>query len=132
MQLVSFLTHLVMLLMLAGLVSCKESQEDERSALELEKERIVLYAKSGQCINDSQCRFVGLGSKPCGGPRMYLLYSASLDTTKLLTMISQYNAGEHSFNLKWGLGSDCSIPAAPDSVRCVEGVCVGYWNGVAR
>lgn len=109
-----------------------DSQKDERASLDARKQLIVSFAKSGQCEGNAGCRYAGLGSKACGGPQEILVYSTSVDTVKLLQMISQYNADEGQYNRKWGVISDCSTPQSPDSLVCVNGVCVGYWNGVPR
>jgi len=108
------------------------TREEESVALKSRKQEILSYANSSVCSDSSTCRYTGLGSKPCGGPWTYIIYSTSIDTTRLLQMITQYNAEEDQYNRKWGLFSDCSIPPPPDSVRCLNGVCVGYWNGVPR
>jgi hypothetical protein len=122
-------------LAIAALASaCNEepTREDESAALQLRSQEILSYAKSGVCTDSSTCRYIGLGSKPCGGPWKFIIYSTSLDTTRLHQMITQYNTDEDKYNRKWGLISDCSVPPPPDSVRCLNGVCVGYWNGVPR
>jgi hypothetical protein len=112
------------------LVACDESQESEREMLESDKQRIVSYAQSGGCAGSAQCLYRGLGSKPCGGSWEYIVYSTTLDTAMLHRMIEEYNSRESAFNQKWGVVSDCSIPPPPDSVRCEDGTCVGYWNGI--
>ena len=111
--------------------SCETlTPESDRGALDARRQEIIAFAKSGTCTANSQCRFTGLGSKPCGGPREFIVYSTSLDTVKLFQMIAQYNQDEDAYNRKWGLVSDCSLPPLPDSIACVNGVCVKYRNGV--
>ena len=112
--------------------ACGVTQEEEKSALDAQKKEIIAYVKSGTCIDNSNCQYIGLGSKPCGGPWDYLFYSTSLDTTKLFQMITRYNSNEDSYNRNWGIISDCSVLPLPDSVKCLNGACVGYWNGTPR
>lgn len=123
---------LIFATLLVFISACKVTQEDEMAALDAQKQEIINYVKSGNCSVGAGCRYTGLGSKPCGGPWIYIVYSTSLDTTKLLQMISQYNSNEASYNMKWSIISDCSVPPQPDSVKCVNGTCVGYWNGTPR
>ena len=77
---------------------------------------------SGASIAD--CRSAALGSKPCGGPWEYIVYSASsTDTTELANRLTEYNAFEAEMNELYGYVSDCSIPNMPVLVfrngRCV-------------
>lgn len=117
-------------LMLTQVTCNKESKESERAALDQQKQLILAFAKAVKCGTNSECRFVPIGKKPCGGPSDYVVYSTSADTVQLLNMISDYTAREDAFNRRWRLVSDCSAPPPPDSVRCVDGVCVGYRNGI--
>jgi hypothetical protein len=109
--------------LLAGACDTNRSQEEERSALDKALAEIVALAKSAPCTDDPQCRFVGLGSKACGGPKSYLTYSSSVDTVQLLNEVSHYNAAEAAYNIKWSVISDCSVVAPPDTVICVDGKC---------
>ena len=111
--------------------SCdQDSKESEKQDLDREKENILSFLQAGNCTDDGGCLFIGLGTKACGGPQEYVVYSASLDSVQVTGMIANYNAMEEAYNKKWGIVSDCSLPPPPDSVRCLNGICVGYWNGV--
>ena len=67
---------------------------------------------AGASIED--CRYAGVGSKPCGGPWEYVIYSASsTDSTALAERLTAYNAFEAEMNERYGLASDCSVPNAP-------------------
>lgn len=112
------------------LVACEDSRELDKAVLDRERQQIITFARSGQCGGMAGCGFIGLGSKPCGGPWEYLTYATSIDTTQLFEMVLNYNVSEYAYNRKWNIGSDCSIPQPPDSVVCVSGMCTGYWNGV--
>lgn len=107
-------------------------QESERKSLNQRKLQILEFINSYPCREDSACSYVPFGSKPCGGPWTYLAYPKSIDTSRLFVMIREYNNAEHSYNKKWGMTSDCSIPPPPDSVRCLNGKCTPYYFGVAR
>lgn len=113
--------------------ACDEgSRESEAAALIRQKDEIIAYAQTGQCVSGGACRFSPMGTKACGGPTGYIVYSTSLDTTKLLGMIAVYTAEQDAYNRKWGIASDCSVPPPPDSVGCANGACVGYWGGIGR
>src|ERR1043166_1716517 len=50
------------------------SQEEERTWLSRKRQDIITFSKISTCTVSSECRFIGLGSAPCGGPRDYLIY----------------------------------------------------------
>jgi hypothetical protein len=130
-MLLRFETILALITIVLGLACEKElTRDEERALLDAQKQEIISLAKSGACAINSQCRYTGLGSKPCGGPWGYIVYSTSVDTSKLFLKISDYNAAEDRYNRKWGIYSTCDVPPPPDSIRCLNGVCVGYRNGM--
>ena len=124
----------IILVLAVFVLSCttEKSMTDERAELQAQKAAVVECANSGSCTEDASCRLMGLGAKPCGGPWSWLVYSASMDTIRLATMVDAYNSAESDFNKKWGMFSDCSIAVLPDSVKCLDGKCAGYYNGVPR
>ena len=66
----------------------------------------------GMSIAD--CRYAGLGSKPCGGPWEFIVYSiSSTDSTALTERLTAYDAFEADMNERYGYVSDCSIPNIP-------------------
>ena len=105
------------------------TEEQEQDILHKQRQDIITFARSAGCSSSTQCRFIGLGSKPCGGSWEILVYSNAIDTVKLCSLITKYNTEEYNFNEKWGIGSDCTVPNPPDSVLCIDGQCVGYWDG---
>ncbi len=117
-----------LVVLLAGACDSQKSREDEKVMLDKTLEEIIALSTSAPCTTASTCRWVGLGSKPCGGPQSYLLYPSSVDTVLLLDKVSKYNAAQSEFNKKWSLISDCSVVSPPDSVACVKGKCVAYPN----
>jgi hypothetical protein len=85
--------------------------------------KIIEYIGTPSCGGESDCRYIGVGSKPCGGPWEYLIYSAStVNEEYLLSLVSVHAAFESYMNHKYGYSSDCSVPAPP-VVECREGVC---------
>jgi hypothetical protein len=110
------------------ILSC-ESENDSEMLIDA-KSTILSLAKKDSCVENAECLFIGLGSKPCGGPWEYLIYSTQIDTSELHRLVHSYNNIEMELNKKSGAISDCSIPAAPDSIKCENG-CVAYYQGKA-
>ena len=91
------------------------------------KAAIQELADSSICTNDTQCRSIAFGSKPCGGPRTYLVYSSSIDTARLATLVEDYNKLEMRINQERGLISDCGFVTPPQVLRCSNNKCVAIY-----
>ena len=50
------------------------------------------------CGEEYECRYIGVGSKPCGGPWEFLFYTTSIDTLELQSLVAAYNALEADYN----------------------------------
>ena len=112
--------------MLLILVSCnaQNNQEDDFAKLADMKQTILIVAGAASANDSTDCRYVGLGAKPCGGPWEYLVYSTvDTDTLLLLELVEKYNRFEDELNRKYGGASDCSI-TPPPVVGLVNGRCV--------
>jgi hypothetical protein len=71
----------------------------------------------------SQCQLIAFGSKPCGGPASYLVYStANTNESRLKQLVSEFNPLDKKINDKRGLVSDCALTQKP-KVEFVDGVC---------
>lgn len=99
----------------------KEEQEQELMALKTEIENL---ANTPICDGDFECKFIAFGSKPCGGPQSYLIYSTSIDTEQLESLVETYNQNEARYNAENGIFSDCSIVMPPTRVNCENNTCV--------
>lgn len=76
------------------------------------------------CEQESQCRVIGVGHKPCGGPASYRAYSLfQIDLQALRDAVSRFNRAEEAGHQRDGAISDCAIVPEPP-VRCVDGRCV--------
>ena len=92
----------------------QRTEEGDRAQLaEMRREIEALVGDAaGASIED--CRYSGLGSKPCGGPWEFVIYSASsTDSTALAERLTAYNAFEAEMNERYGYASDCSVPNEP-------------------
>lgn len=91
--------------------------------LETYKQEIQNYINSFSCSETSGCGFIAFGSKPCGGPRTYLLFSNSVNLAKLQEMVKKYNEMDKAYNIQTNAISDCTYQSPPTEVKCVNGVC---------
>ena len=75
------------------------------------------------CSNSGQCEVIAFGSKPCGGPWEYLVYSSSsTDPELLIEKVNTYNQLEEEYNQENGIFSDCAFVMPPE-VTCADGQC---------
>jgi len=108
-----------------------QANREERDQRRLRRMRAQIEALVGEarCESEADCRYIGLGAKPCGGPWEYLVYSvAQTDSARLAERVAAYNQFEAEMNQKYGYVSDCSLPLEPQ-VGCVEGRCVDLNRG---
>lgn len=113
------------------------TEADEQEQLATLGSEIKELVGDAPCDTIADCRFVGLGSKPCGGPWQYLVYSiidtdknagvgadTVADTLGLVEKIQAYNALEAEMNARYGYASDCSVANEPvlgvEAGRCVD------------
>ncbi len=101
----------------------ESSKEDDLAALTSLQEEIELLIDAGVCSENSDCDYLAFGSKACGGPKAYLVFSTAIDVALLQQKVATYNALENAFNKKWGIISDCSVVLPPTSVACINGNC---------
>jgi hypothetical protein len=108
------------------LVGCDESVDEatDRARLHEMKAEILALVSDPACADSLDCRYTGLGTKPCGGPWEYIVYSvASVDSSELAAQVAAYNDFNEELNLRYGWVSDCSVPPPP-VVGCQDGRCV--------
>ena len=91
--------------------------------LEVKNQEILTYINSFGCSESVGCNYVAFGSKPCGGPRKYLVFSNSVNLTHLKEMVSKYNELDNLRNIQTNAISDCIMLLPPNEIRCVNGVC---------
>lgn len=103
-------------------------EDSERERRRLQRQ---ISEEVGVPVADSvqQCRTIAFGSKPCGGPWQYLVYSTAVsDSTRLRSLVSRYNVLEEDFNRRTGRASDCAFVMRPDTAL-VDGVCTAAVTG---
>jgi len=94
------------------------SCENTMSYLSELKIEIEDLADSSICSENFECRYMPFGKKPCGGPWSYLIYSASIDTIRLMDLVENYNMNEEEFNENCGAVSDCMVISPPIAIAC--------------
>jgi len=103
------------------------TKEEDLAELAALQEEIELMVDSGVCSESSDCEYIAFGSKACGGPKTYLVFSTSINVELLQQKVITYNALENSFNKRWGIISDCSVVMPPTSIQCVNGKCTAIY-----
>jgi hypothetical protein len=122
-----WLFKIIVLLILLQSFQCTDSNESSSgitaAQLDAKKQEIQNYINSFSCSENVGCGFIAYGSKPCGGPRTYLLFSNSVNLTKLQEMVKTYNEMDKLHNIQTNAMSDCMPVVPPTAVKCVNGVC---------
>jgi hypothetical protein len=100
------------------------TKEEEQQELVALKQTIENLAETSVCNENTQCKFIAFGSKPCGGPWGYLIYSTSINVEELESMVADYNQKQADFNTKYSVISDCSAVMPPTSLTCENNTCI--------
>lgn len=109
----------------AGIGDCNSdgppAGEDDLAKLEAEIRELIGEAPA---TDVSFCAAIAFGSKPCGGPWDYLVYSSEhTDADALKAKVDEYNRLQDRINREKGLVSDCMIVGPPE-INFEGGFCV--------
>jgi len=119
---------LIMILFFVGTAtSCQNTDSSQKITaqdLELQFKEITEIINSTNCNSANLCSYIAYGSKACGGPQGYLLFSSEIDIERLKNLVEKYTQDEALYNMQNGIASDCSIPAPPENMDCIAGKCV--------
>lgn len=126
-------THILKSLLLGFILFMSCSKEDvsdvsalataDNQKLEALGKEIEEFAKNKACTGVDNCRSMAMGSKACGGPTSYIIYSLSkTDEKQLAEKVKQYTDLQKELNLKYYIISDCRL-LIPPTLDCVNGVC---------
>ena len=121
-----YVIKMCMLLVLLQSFQCENSNDSSTitpEQLEQKKQEILDYIATFSCENANGCRSIAFGSKPCGGPREYLVYPNTANQNILETMVNDYNQMENQHNIQTNAISDCIAVMPPNEIGCVNGVC---------
>ncbi len=99
------------------------AQSDAEAALEL-RERIKVIIDGARCNNIVNCRVLGLGSRPCGGPEEYVAFSIwDTQIDEIKSLAAEYNFLREEVDAASGTVGTCNVLTKPD-VNCVNAHCV--------
>lgn len=104
------------------------TREQHKEALQRHYKEIVAMADNKHCNNPNEFTFAPFGSKACGGPQTYIIYSKNIDTKKFLEKLAQYNMAEASYNQRWDITSDCMMAPVPSGIKCEDNKPVGVYE----
>ena len=104
------------------------TQEQEALELNTLKQTIDDLASQPLCNESTECNYIAFGSKPCGGPWVYLIYSTAIDEEKLIMLVEEYNQKQDAFNKKWDVVSDCSVALPPTNINCENNTCIAVYQ----
>ena len=116
---------------LSNKVSKQINIADKQSAIKSMKtvDEIIRPSVADQqfCNADVDCKSVEYGSRACGGPEEYLIYSTAqlnaTDEKKLLDLISEYNSYSDIIMKSQSSAGICSIVMKPN-LSCINQQCI--------
>jgi hypothetical protein len=99
-----------------------DAKADTGQVARLEREARALAHTEG--CSAGACRTAPLGSRPCGGPREYLVYcAATTDSAALFAKLAELARAEEAINRDSGTMSTCEYRMPPNATvqggRCV-------------
>lgn len=117
-------SYSLFILLFAGCDPVSGQQDISREQLARQFGEIEVFIATAKCSSKDQCKFIPYGSKACGGPQGYLIFSSDIDVEKLKLMVQKYTEAEKRYNKENGIMSDCSIPPEPRELKCENGNCI--------
>jgi hypothetical protein len=108
--------------------SNQNNQEKDKQELDKLSKEIHALADNSVCSPDYTCKYIGMGSKPCGGVWGYLIYSTSINEDDLTEKVKHYNNLEREYNENYGIISDCSMAMRPHNLECEDGKCKAVYK----
>lgn len=94
------------------------------SQLQAQLNDIENFVESGNCDQASECTYMAIGSKACGGPSAYIIFSKDIDVAALKIMVDRYTQDQEIYNKENNVVSDCSLVNPPQKIDCLDGNCI--------
>lgn len=127
-------TFFALFLLCLFFTAFKCDDTDSSLAIEADKKELTHLRQTiedlidaSECGENTECKFIAFGSKACGGPKSYLVYSTSINVEKLEDLVETYNKKDAEFNKKYGIISDCAAILPPVGVSCENNTCVAIY-----
>ena len=124
-RLTKSMCRLAFVLSLLLLLNVRPAGSQPSNAQRLEALRRMIEQEIGiPAANEAiQCKLIPFGSKPCGGPWGYLVYSTlKTDESRLKQLVSDFNQLQKKMNEEGKILSDCAIAPEPQ-LEFADGVC---------
>jgi hypothetical protein len=113
-------TPLVILALL--LPACAAFGGDKEEAERLRRQITALIGEA-PCNNLVNCRILGLGARPCGGPEEYVAYSTWMRRDQIQIRAQEYNFLREELLSREAVAGTCEALPEPRAA-CVSGRCV--------
>jgi hypothetical protein len=114
--------RLAPLALLLVLPACAGYAGDKEEAERLRREITGLIG-AAPCNNLVNCRVIGLGARPCGGPEEYVAYSTWSKRDEIETRALEYNFLRQELIAREGVAGICVVLPEPKAA-CVSGRCI--------
>ncbi len=120
----SFVLLLVFSFIMSGCDALNGQNSITLVQLEAQLRDIENFVKKGNCSNAGECAYLPIGSKACGGPMGFIVFSNNINVDALKKMIDKYTHDQKTYNTENNIISDCSLPNPPEKLECVDGGCI--------
>lgn len=114
-------SHLPPLRINGSAVAASQQSDDKR----LQQLHVLIEKEIGtpRANAPSQCKLIAFGSKACGGPERYLVYSTvKTNEARLKQLVNEFNQLAQKINEERRIISDCMFETEP-MVEFVGGMC---------
>lgn len=119
-----FLLLIVFSFFLSGCDALSGQNNITLAELDNQLKDIRNFVNEGKCSQTGECKYIAVGSKACGGPMGYIVYSTNVNVDVLKKMVDKYTADQRTYNIQNNVISDCSLANPPEKVDCVDGSCI--------
>jgi hypothetical protein len=100
------------------------AESDAEAAARLRQEIAAVISDASWCRNIVNCRVIGLGARPCGGPEEYVAFSIWNNTgDELRNLVTEYNLLKEELMLDSDEVGTCEVLPKPNA-DCVQSRCV--------
>ena len=97
---------------------------DAEAAARLRQEIAAVISEASWCRNIVNCRVIGLGARPCGGPEEYVAFSIWNNTgDELRNLVTEYNLLKEELMLDSDEVGTCEVLPKPNT-NCLQSRCV--------
>ena len=100
------------------------AESDAEEAARLRQQIAAVISEASWCRNIVNCRVIGLGARPCGGPEEYVAFSIWNNTgDELRNLVTEYNLLREELMLDSDEVGTCEVLPKPNT-NCLQSRCV--------